>query len=244
MSIAVQHISASASAATVVCDDVIAGHAGRRAGGAAGPFGLAARPRCCASSRASSVRTAGTVLFDGEDTTTDDVRERQVGFVFQHYALFAHMTDVRERRVRPARAAAKASAQSEAQIRGKVKDAAEAGAARLDRRPLSRTSSPAASASASPWRARSRWSRSVLLLDEPFGALDAKVRKELRRWLRRLHDELHVTSVFVTHDQEEALEVADRVVRDEQGPHRAGRHARRGLRPARPRPSCCSSSAT
>ena len=84
----------------------------------------------------------------------------------------------------------------------------------------------------------------VLLLDEPFGALDAKVRKELRRWLRRLHDELHVTSVFVTHDQEEALEVADRVVRDEPGPHRAGRHARRGLRPPGHAVRVCSSSAT
>jgi sulfate transport system ATP-binding protein len=67
----------------------------------------------------------------------------------------------------------------------------------------------------------------VLLLDEPFGALDAKVRKELRRWLRRLHDEIHITSVFVTHDQEEALEVADRVVVMNDGPHRADRHARR-----------------
>ena len=75
----------------------------------------------------------------------------------------------------------------------------------------------------------------VLLLDEPFGALDAKVRQELRRWLRRLHDEMHVTSVFVTHDQEEALEVADRVVGDEQRPDRAGRHARtRSTTPATP----------
>ena len=65
----------------------------------------------------------------------------------------------------------------------------------------------------------------MLLLDEPFGALDAKVRQELRQWLRRLHDEIHVTSVFVTHDQEEAFEVADRVVVMNQGQHRAGRHA-------------------
>ena len=71
----------------------------------------------------------------------------------------------------------------------------------------------------------------VLLLDEPFGALDAKVRKELRRWLRRLHDEMHVTSVFVTHDQDEAMEVADRVVVMNQGAHRAAGHAGRGLRP-------------
>jgi sulfate transport system ATP-binding protein len=71
----------------------------------------------------------------------------------------------------------------------------------------------------------------VLLLDEPFGALDAKVRKELRRWLRRLHDELHVTSIFVTHDQEEALEVADQVVLMNKGQRRADRHAGRGVQP-------------
>ncbi len=69
----------------------------------------------------------------------------------------------------------------------------------------------------------------MLLLDEPFGALDAKVRKELRRWLRRLHDELHVTSIFVTHDQEEALEVADRVVVINQGQIEQDRHPARGL---------------
>ncbi len=84
----------------------------------------------------------------------------------------------------------------------------------------------------------------VLLLDEPFGALDAKVRKELRRWLRRLHDEIHLTSVFVTHDQEEALEVADRVVVMNRGPHRAGRHAGGGLPPAGDAASSTSSSAT
>ena len=72
----------------------------------------------------------------------------------------------------------------------------------------------------------------MLLLDEPFGALDAKVRKELRRWLRRLHDELHVTSIFVTHDQEEALEVADRIVLMNKGTRRADRHAAGGLRPS------------
>ena len=75
----------------------------------------------------------------------------------------------------------------------------------------------------------------VLLLDEPFGALDAKVRKELREWLRRLHDEVHVTTVFVTHDQEEALEVADKIVVINDGPHRADRHPRPALRPARER---------
>jgi sulfate transport system ATP-binding protein len=83
----------------------------------------------------------------------------------------------------------------------------------------------------------------VLLLDEPFGALDAKVRKELRRWLRRLHDEVHVTSVFVTHDQEEALEVADRVVvMNRAASSRSARPTRSTT--TRPRPSCCSSWAT
>ena len=77
----------------------------------------------------------------------------------------------------------------------------------------------------------------VLLLDEPFGALDAKVRKELRAWLRRLHDEVHVTTVFVTHDQEEALEVADQIVVINDGRDRAGRHPGRALRRARPRSS-------
>ena len=76
--------------------------------------------------------------------------------------------------------------------------------------PLPGASSRAASASAWRWPAPSPWSPSVLLLDEPFGALDATVRKELRAWLRRLHDEVHVTTIFVTHDQEEAMDVADR----------------------------------
>ena len=84
----------------------------------------------------------------------------------------------------------------------------------------------------------------VLLLDEPFGALDAKVRKELRRWLRRLHDELHVTSLFVTHDQDEALELADRVVIMNHGRIEQVGSAGRGLRPTRRRRSCSTSSAT
>lgn len=153
---------------------------------------------------------AGSVLFAGEDATEVDVRQRQVGFVFQHYALFKHMTvfenvafglRVRHRSQRP----------SEARIRAKVLDLL--GLVQLDwladRYPAQLSGGQ---------RQRIALARAlaveprVLLLDEPFGALDAKVRKELRRWLRRLHDELHVASVFVTHDQEEALEVTDRVV--------------------------------
>lgn len=152
----------------------------------------------------------GSILFSGEDTTDVHVRERQVGFVFQHYALFRHMTvfdnvafglRMKPRHLRP----------SEAQIKAKVHELlslvqldwlAERYPAQLSGGQRQRIALARALA-VEP---------KVLLLDEPFGALDAKVRKELRRWLRRLHDELHVTSIFVTHDQEEALEVADRVV--------------------------------
>ncbi len=152
----------------------------------------------------------GQVLFQGEDATDQHVRERQVGFVFQHYALFRNMTifenvafglRVRPRKFRPA----------EAEIRRRVQELLKL--VQLDwladRHPHQLSGGQ---------RQRIALARAlavepkVLLLDEPFGALDAKVRKELRSWLRRLHDEMHITSVFVTHDQEEALEVADRVV--------------------------------
>ncbi len=153
---------------------------------------------------------AGSIFFSGEDTTDVHVRDRQVGFVFQHYALFRHMTVFENvafgLRVRP-----RATRPPEAQIQAKVHELL--GLVQLDwladRYPAQLSGGQ---------RQRIALARAlaveprVLLLDEPFGALDAKVRKELRRWLRRLHDELHVTSIFVTHDQEEALEVADRVV--------------------------------
>ncbi len=156
------------------------------------------------------VPDSGTVLFHGADATNTDVRERQVGFVFQHYALFAHMTIFENvafgLRVRP-----KATRPSEKEIRSKVTELLKL--VQLDwiadRYPHQLSGGQ---------RQRIALARAlaveprVLLLDEPFGALDAKVRKELRRWLRRLHDEVHVTSVFVTHDQEEAMEVADRIV--------------------------------
>ncbi|HEU4523382.1 MAG TPA: sulfate ABC transporter ATP-binding protein [Gemmatimonadales bacterium] len=153
---------------------------------------------------------SGVIRFEGEDATEQPVRERQVGFVFQHYALFRHMSvfeniafglRVKPRGVRP----------SEAEIRDTVMNL-------LRLVQLEALGKRRPSELSGGQRQRVALARAlavkpkVLLLDEPFGALDAKVRKELRRWLRRLHEEVHVTSVFVTHDQEEALEVSDRVV--------------------------------
>ncbi|MGO9272369.1 MAG: sulfate/molybdate ABC transporter ATP-binding protein [Terriglobia bacterium] len=152
----------------------------------------------------------GSVIFDGEETTLRSPQDRGVGFVFQHYALFRHMTvfenvafglRVKPRRERP----------PEGRIRARVNDL-------LKLVQLDWLADRYPSQLSGGQRQRIALARAlavepkVLLLDEPFGALDAKVRQELRRWLRRLHDEIHVTSLFVTHDQEEALEVSDRVV--------------------------------
>ena len=158
---------------------------------------------------------AGSISFSGEDTTHVHVRERHVGFVFQHYALFRHMTVFENvafgLRVRP-----RSTRPSEAEIQRKVHELL--GLVQLDwladRYPSQLSGGQ---------RQRIALARAlavepkVLLLDEPFGALDAKVRKELRRWLRRLHDELNVTSIFVTHDQEEALTMSDRIAVMSQG---------------------------
>lgn len=157
----------------------------------------------------------GQVLLEGQDATGQPVRQRQVGFVFQHYALFRHMT-VFENVAFGLRVKPRGERPGEAQIRERVRALLEL--VQLDW--LADRYPPQLSGGQ---RQRIALARAlaveprVLLLDEPFGALDAKVRKELRRWLRRLHDELHVTSVFVTHDQEEALEVADRVVLMQRG---------------------------
>jgi sulfate/thiosulfate transport system ATP-binding protein len=158
---------------------------------------------------------SGTVLFEGQDVTGLGVRDRRIGFVFQHYALFPHMNvadnvafglTVKRRRERPKRAEIVRRAQE-------LLDLVQLG--HLGKRYPAQLSGGQ--------RQRVALARALaveprlLLLDEPFGALDAKVRKELRRWLRDLHDRMGLTSVFVTHDQEEALELADRVVVMDQG---------------------------
>ena len=158
---------------------------------------------------------SGQVLFDGEDATTVNARNRGVGFVFQHYALFRHMT-VFENIAFGLRVKPRATRPDRAVIDRRVKELLRL--VQLD--PLGNRLPSQLSGGQ---RQRVALARAlavepkVLLLDEPFGALDAKVRKELRQWLRRLHDEIHVTSIFVTHDVEEALEVSDRVVVMNQG---------------------------
>jgi len=153
---------------------------------------------------------SGRIHVQGEDATDLRARERSVGFVFQHYALFRHMTifenvafglRVRPRAVRPSNEAIREKVMSLLQL-VQLDWLAERYPHQLSGGQRQRIALARALAI----------EPKVLLLDEPFGALDAKVRRELRRWLRRLHDEIHLTSVFVTHDQEEALEVADRVV--------------------------------
>jgi len=158
---------------------------------------------------------SGSIIFHGEDVSKHDVRKRNVGFVFQHYALFRHMSvfdnvafglKMKPKKERPAKAV----------IKEKVMQL-------LKMVQLDWLSDRYPEQLSGGQRQRIALARAlavepkILLLDEPFGALDAKVRKELRRWLARLHDEVHLTSVFVTHDQEEAMEVADQIVVMNQG---------------------------
>jgi sulfate/thiosulfate transport system ATP-binding protein len=153
---------------------------------------------------------SGEVFFDDENVLLRKAGERHVGFVFQHYALFRHMT-VFENVAFGLRVQPRAIRKDEAGIRARVKEL-------LDLVQLDWLANRYPSQLSGGQRQRIALARAlaieprILLLDEPFGALDAKVRKELRHWLRSLHKEINVTSVFVTHDQEEALEVANRVV--------------------------------
>ncbi len=148
----------------------------------------------------------GKILLTGEDATFKSVQDRNIGFVFQHYALFKHLT------VRKNIAFGLEIRQVE---KGKIKHRVEE---LLELIQLQGLGDRYPSQISGGQRQRVALARAlavepkVLLLDEPFGALDAKVRKDLRAWLRRLHDEVHVTTVFVTHDQEEAMEVADKIV--------------------------------
>jgi len=152
----------------------------------------------------------GRILFDGIDAGERHVGERRVGFVFQHYALFRHMT-VLENVAFGLRVVPRERRMANSDIEKRVLTL-------LSLVQLEHLSGRYPSQLSGGQRQRVALARAlaieprVLLLDEPFGALDAKVRKELRRWLRRLHDEMGLTSIFVTHDQEEALELADRVV--------------------------------
>ncbi|APU32513.1 sulfate ABC transporter ATP-binding protein [Ectopseudomonas alcaliphila JAB1] len=153
---------------------------------------------------------SGTIEFHGEDVSNHDVRDRNVGFVFQHYALFRHMT-VFDNVAFGLRMKPKRERPSEDMIQQKVHEL-------LNLVQLDWLGDRYPEQLSGGQRQRIALARAlaveprVLLLDEPFGALDAKVRKELRRWLARLHEDVHLTSVFVTHDQEEAMEVADRIV--------------------------------
>lgn len=158
---------------------------------------------------------SGSIRLHDEDATNSTARERQVGFVFQHYALFRHLT-VFENIAFGLRLPHRSVRRPESEIRRRVGEL-------LELIQLDRFGERYPNQLSGGQRQRVALARAlaieprVLLLDEPFGALDATVRKELRKWLRRLHDEIHVTSVFVTHDQEEALEVSDRVAIMNQG---------------------------
>ncbi|MCI4187192.1 sulfate ABC transporter ATP-binding protein [Dickeya dianthicola] len=152
----------------------------------------------------------GNIVFHGEDVSGHDVRDRHVGFVFQHYALFRHMT-VFDNVAFGLRMKPKAIRPAKRDIEKKVLEL-------LNMVQLEWLADRYPEQLSGGQRQRIALARAliveprILLLDEPFGALDAKVRKELRRWLSRLHEEINLTSVFVTHDQEEAMEVADRIV--------------------------------
>jgi sulfate transport system ATP-binding protein len=211
MSIEVQHISKTFGGFKALDDVSLKIHDGELVA-LLGPSGSGKTTllRIIAGLEAPDPHPQASIRFEDEDVSSRDVKERRVGFVFQHYALFRHMTvfeniafglRVRPRQSRPAKE----------EIRDRVERL-------LSLVQLSQFGRRYPSQLSGGQRQRVALARAlavepkVLLLDEPFGALDAKVRQGLRAWLRRLHEEIHITSVLVTHDQEEALEVADRVV--------------------------------
>jgi sulfate/thiosulfate transport system ATP-binding protein len=152
----------------------------------------------------------GTVLFNGQDVTNRRTQERKVGFVFQHYALFRHMT-IFDNVAFGLKVTARRSRLPKSDIHERVMELL-----RLVQLEWLADKYPSQLSGGQRQRialARALATRpAILLLDEPFGSLDAKVRKGLRRWLRRLHEDMNITSLFITHDQEEALELADRIV--------------------------------
>ncbi len=209
MSISIRHLHKRFGKDSIASDDLSLDVAGGELVALLGPSGCG-KTTLLRIIAGLEVADAGQVLFEGKDITDTPVRERNVGFVFQHYALFNHLSVFENvafgLRVRP-----KATRPDEATIRRRVNELLELVqlGAFAERQPLQLSGGQ---------RQRVALARAlatdpkVLLLDEPFGALDAQVRKELRRWLRQLHDEVPVTSLFVTHDRDEALEVADRVI--------------------------------
>ena len=211
----------------VALDDVNVSHPHRAAHRAARPVAAAASRRCCGSSPGWRRPTPARSSIEGVDATAPAAAEAQRRLRVPALRRLQAHDRGQERRLRPGDPQAPQG---------------------RDRRTASTSCSSSCTSRSSPHRLPSQLSGgqrqrmalaralavepTVLLLDEPFGALDAKVRKELRDWLRRLHDEVHVTTVFVTHDQEEALEVADEIVVINEGRDRAGRHPRRALRRA------------
>ena len=208
MSILIEHLN-KRFGQTVVCDDISLEIPSGSLVALLGPSG-SGKTSLLRIIAGLEVPDSGRVLFHGEDTTHADPQARGVGFVFQHYALFNHMT-IFENVAFGLRVMPRSRRPDEAEIQRRVH-------ALLSLVQLDWLADRYPSQLSGGQRQRIALARAlaveprVLLLDEPFGALDAQVRKELRRWLRRMHDEMNITSVFVTHDQDEAMEVADRVV--------------------------------
>ena len=201
-----------------------------------------ARPRCCGSSPGSTGRMPARSSFDGEDALARGAGERHVGFVFQHYALFRHMS-VFENVAFGLRVQPRSDAQERGRRSARGSRICSIWCSSTGWPTAIRTSCPAASASASRWPARWRSSRASCCSTSRSARSTPRCARNCAQWLRTLHEEIHVTSIFVTHDQEEALEVANRVVVMDKGRiEQIGTPGRR-LRAVRRPPSCTASSA-